>query len=128
MKEDQNNESSERIEAAIVETGAVIGDDDGIVGNADDSKDQQDHDGAKPSQGRTELEHVPSHYCSGSVHTQKNKRGKKIKRDFSYKFRESLCGSDSKVYGFLAAGQVSHGMVMREIETERRPRKNGFGV
>lgn len=68
MEGDQNGESNERIEAAVVEGGAVVGQNYGVIGDADNPKNQKDHDRTKTSQGRTELEDIPSHGRSRSMH------------------------------------------------------------
>lgn len=49
MEEDQNGDSNERIEAAVVQGGAVVRQNDGVIGNADNPKNKKDHDRTKPS-------------------------------------------------------------------------------
>lgn len=68
MEGDQNGKSNERIETAIVEGGAVVGQNDGVIGDTDNPKNQKNHDRTKTSQGRTKLEDIPSHGRSRSMH------------------------------------------------------------
>ena len=68
MEGDQNGESNERIEAAVVESGAIVRQNDGVIGDTDNSKNQKDHDRTETSQGRTELKDVPSHGGFRSMH------------------------------------------------------------
>ena len=74
MKQDQDGECRERSKATIEQSREVIGNDNSIIGDAHNGQDQQDHDRAKASQGRTESEHVPSHHSSRSVHHKSKTR------------------------------------------------------
>ena len=71
MEQDQDDKSNERIKATIVQSRAISSQNDSVVGDTHYPKNQKDHDRAQPSQSRTELEHVPSHRSSRSMHTQK---------------------------------------------------------
>lgn len=80
MEQDQDDKSGERIEATVVQSRAVIGQNDSVVGHPHDPKNQKDHDRAQASQCGTELEHVPGHRSSRSMHTRKTKTEKKRKK------------------------------------------------
>lgn len=70
MKQEQDGESSERIgKAGVEESWAVNGYDHSVIGDPNYGEDEDDHDGAETTEGRTELEHVPSHCCSRPLHT-----------------------------------------------------------
>lgn len=68
MKQDQYSNSSDRIKSTVVQSGTVIGQNDGVIGDTDDPENQQDHDRAQTPQGRTKLEHIPSHRSPRSMH------------------------------------------------------------
>lgn len=76
MEQDQDDKSGERIEAAIVQSLAISSQNNGVVGHPHDPKNQKDHDRAQASQCGTELEHVPGHRSSRSMHTRKNENQK----------------------------------------------------
>lgn len=44
MEQDQDSNSSDRIKSTIVQSGTVIGQNDGVVGDTNNPKNQQDHD------------------------------------------------------------------------------------
>ena len=72
MEQDQNDNSNERIEATIVESWSVIGQNDGIIGDTDDPKNQEDHDRAQTPKSCAELENIPSHRSPRSMHASQN--------------------------------------------------------
>ena len=49
MEQDQDEKSGERIEATVVQSRAVIGQHDSVVGHPHDPKNQKDHDRAQAS-------------------------------------------------------------------------------
>lgn len=73
MKEDEDGERGECVERPRGgdQRGPVAAEDEGVVGDADDGEDEQDHDGAQPSQRGTEPEHVPRHRRPRSVHLRR---------------------------------------------------------
>ena len=73
MEQDQNGNSNERIEATIIQRRAISSQNDSVVGDTHHPKNQKNHDRAQSTQGRTELEHVPSHRSSRSMHTRTKK-------------------------------------------------------
>lgn len=73
MKQDQHRNSYNGSKTPVVQSRAVAGQNNGVIGYTHDAKDQKDHDRAKAPQGRAELENVPSHHSSGSMHTRRPK-------------------------------------------------------
>lgn len=65
---EEDGEGGEGVEATVEEEGAIVGDDKGVVGDADDAEDEEDHDRSQASEGGAELEDVPRHGRSRSVH------------------------------------------------------------
>lgn len=61
MEEEQDGERGESGGAAGEKGRTVVAEDDGVVGDADDGEDEQDHDGTQPAESRAESEHVPRH-------------------------------------------------------------------
>lgn len=134
MKQKQNDESYECFEAAGSEPGPIIGDHHRVIADADDAENQQYHDRAKPPQCRTELEHVPRHHGSRSIHnnraitpiTKSNSPPEKQKPEFQFGNPSSrigvFLGVLVRVYGFLLASMSPATVVMEsmsEIERER---------
>ena len=76
MEEDQDGNGRNGIDASDIKGGAVIGKNQSIVSNADNTKDKEDHNRAKAAERRAELEHVPSHHSTRSVHDFHGKTGK----------------------------------------------------
>ncbi|PON48391.1 hypothetical protein PanWU01x14_237860 [Parasponia andersonii] len=72
MKQDQDKKSNERIKATIVESWSIISQNDSVIGHTHHPKNQKDHDRAQTPKSCAELEHIPSHRNSRSMHTSQN--------------------------------------------------------
>lgn len=70
MEEEEDEEGSEGADGGGggEEGGAVGAEHEGVVGEGNDGEDEQDHDGSEAPQRRAELEDVPGHHGSRSVH------------------------------------------------------------
>lgn len=76
MEKDENKESSDGTHGpgsggsrnGRDEGGAVIAEDDSVVGDAYNGEHEENHDGSETPQRRTELEDVPRHYSARSMH------------------------------------------------------------
>ena len=68
MEEKNDDDGDERVEAAGEKGRAVVGNDDGVVGDPNDAEDEQDHEGSQAPKRGAELEHVPRHHRPRSVH------------------------------------------------------------
>ena len=70
MKQDQHCQGNKRIKSSSIQSRAIIGQNNSIVSGTNNAKNQQDHDRAQSTQSSAELEHVPRHRSSRSMHTQ----------------------------------------------------------
>lgn len=70
MKQDQHCQGNKRIKSSSIQSRAIIGQNNSIVSDTNDPKNQQNHDRAQSTQSSAELEHVPRHRSSRSMHTQ----------------------------------------------------------
>lgn len=71
MEEENDDDGGEGIETAGEESGAVIGDNDGVVCDPNDGENEHDHERSQSSEGGAELEDVPRHHRPRSVHHSK---------------------------------------------------------
>lgn len=96
MKQDQHRNSCNRRKATVVQSGAVARQNDGIIGYTHDAEDQEDHDRAKAPQGGAELENIPSHHSSGSMHARHPKNEfQKTNTQFFLKIQTLFLVSDA---------------------------------
>lgn len=61
MEEDQDGDGQERTVTPRNENGPIIGDDDGVIADSDDTEDKEEHERSESPQSGAELEHVPGH-------------------------------------------------------------------
>lgn len=73
MEQDQYDNSNEGIKPTSIQSRAIISQNDSVIGDAHNPKNQEDHNRAQTPQSCAELEHIPSHGSSRSMHniTQK---------------------------------------------------------
>lgn len=74
MEQDQDNKSNEGIKAAIIESWAIISQNDSVIGDTHHPKNQEDHDRPQTPKSCAELEHIPSHGYSRSMHNTSKKK------------------------------------------------------
>lgn len=84
MEQDQYNKSNERVKATVVQSRAIISQNDSVIGDTYDPKHQEDHDWSQTSQSCAELEHVPSHGHTRSMHNISQIHKKTIKKILSF--------------------------------------------
>ena len=73
MEQDQHCHGRNRTNATRIQSRSKFSQHHSIIGNTHDPENQQDHDRAQSSQCSAELEHVPSHGSTRSMHTGEKK-------------------------------------------------------
>lgn len=95
MKQDQDQDCNKKIKASIIHSRNIIGNNNSIISNTNNTKNQQNHNRTKSSQSCAELEHVPSHGCTRSMHTQQQ-QWKNHELRFHHKIRYSSLFTNKK--------------------------------
>lgn len=70
MKQDQHRQSNDTIKNPTVQSRAIGSQHDSVISNTHDTKNKEDHDRAQSSKSCAELEDVPSHRRSRSMHSR----------------------------------------------------------
>lgn len=112
MEDKKDGKGRVGIDTASEQSRQVVCDDDGVVCEADDGENQQDHNRSEPTQRCAELKHIPRHRNPQSEHSKSKLKGKSSSSSFSV-FLEGLGfrggGGGITEQGWVLGGEVPVG-------------------